>query len=95
MDELINQLNKLDLAEQVSDDSIDLICDSLNKISISQTSEVKPEEITQVVTMVSKLPLSPNQIKKLDCFGLLVSKLIRKIKCYEFPDAYKVPNYVF
>ncbi len=95
MDEIISQLAKLDLNKQVSDDSLDSICESLNKLSLAPNTQVKHEEITQVVQIVSKLPLTPEQVKKLDNIGLVISKLMRKIKSYEFPDAYKIPKYVF
>ncbi len=95
MDEIISQLAKLDLDKQVSDDSLDSICESLNKLSLAPNTQVKSEEITQVVQIVSKLPLTPEQVKKLDNIGLVISNLMRKIKCYEFPDAYKIPKCVF
>lgn len=98
MDELINQLNKLDINKEVPDDSIDSICDSLSrmcKISETKHIEIKKEEVEQVVQIISKLPLNQNQIKKLDNIGLLIGSLMRKIKCYEFADAYAIPKYVY
>ncbi len=98
MDELINQLNALDINKEIPDDSIDSICDSLSqmcKISESKDLEIKQNQVAQVVEVISKLPLSENQIKKLDRIGILISNLMRKIKCYEFPDAYKVPKYIY
>lgn len=97
MDELINQLNKLDINKEVSDDSIDFICESLNKMcKISETKEpeIKHEKVIQVVEIIGKLPLNESQIKKLDNIGLLIGNLMRKIKCYEFPDAYAIPKYI-
>lgn len=98
MDELINQLNALDINKEISDDSIDSICDSLSQMcKISETSdiEIKQNQVAQVVEVISKLPLSEKQIKKLDRIGILIGNLIRKIKCYEFPDAYVIPKYVY
>ena len=99
MDELISQLNKLDINKEVSDKSIDDICNSFNelcKISANTTcTEIKQEDVTQVVNIISKLSLNENQVKKLDNIGILLSKLLRKIKCYEFADAYNIPKYVY
>jgi len=98
MDELINQLNKLDINKQVPDESIDLICDSLTnlcKISETKELEIKQEKVIQVVDIIGKLPLNENQIKKLDNIGLLIGNLMRKIKSYEFADAYAIPKYVY
>ncbi len=101
MDELINQLNALDINKEVPDNSIDLICDSLSQMcKISETAEtkdleIKQKQVAQVVEIISKLPLNENQIKKLDRIGILIGNLIRKIKCYEFPDAYVIPKYIY
>lgn len=95
MDELINQLNKLDINKELSDDSIDLICESIAKISIDSHVEVKKENIEHVSSIISNLPLTQIQIKKLDCVGLLISKLIRKIKYVEFKDAFSIPKYIY
>ncbi len=100
MDELINQLNALDINKEIPDDSIDSICDSLSQMcKISETSEtknleIKQEKVVQVVEIISKLPLNEKQIKKLSNIGILIGNLMRKIKCYEFPDAYVIPKYV-
>jgi hypothetical protein len=95
MDELINQLNKLDINKEIPDDSVDLLCDSISKIIINDDISIDNNEIIQVTNIISTLPLNPVQIKKLDCIGLLISKMMRKIKCYEFADAYAIPKYVF
>jgi hypothetical protein len=98
MDELINQLNNLNINKEVSDKSIDDICNSLSemcKISDNTCTEIKQEDITQVVNIISKLPVNENQVNKLDNIGLLLSNLLRKIRCYEFADAYSTPKYVY
>ena len=98
MNELINQLNKLDINKEVSDESIDNICNSFSefcKISDNTCNEIKQEDITQVVNIISKLPVNKNQLKKLDNIGILLSNLLRKIKCYEFTDVYNIPKYVY
>ena len=97
MDELINQLNKLDISKEIPDESVDSICDSLSrmcKISETKDTKIKQENVIQVVELIAKLPLNEIQIKKLDNIGLLIGNLMRKIKCYEFPDAYVIPKYV-
>jgi CHASE3 domain sensor protein len=98
MDELITKLNKLDINKEICDESIDDICDSLNsmcKISDDEIINVKQQDIIHVVNIISKIPLGEHQIKKLDNIGLLISNLLRKIKCYEFTDAYTIPKYVY
>lgn len=95
MDELINQLNNLDINKELSNDSIDLICESIAKISIDSPVEIKREDIEQISCIISTLPLTQIQIKKLDCVGLLIAKLIRKIKCVEFKDAFDMPKYIY
>lgn len=98
MDELINQLNKLDINKDIPEESIDDICISLSemcKISNNTCTNVKKEDINQVVNLISKLPLNESQVKKLNNIGVLLSKLLRKIKCYEFADAYTIPRYVY
>lgn len=95
MDELINQLNKLNIHNEIYDESIDLICESLTKISIDQNINVKTEQITQVTNLISNIPINENQIKKLEFIGLLVSKLVKKIKHYEFADAFAIPKYIY
>jgi len=98
MNELINQLNKLDINKEASDESIDNICNSFSefcKISDNTCTEIKQEDITQVVNIISKLPVNKNQLKKLDNIGILLSNLLRKIKCYEFTDAFNIPKYVY
>ena len=95
MDELINQLNKLDINKKVSNDSIDSICDSIAKIYIDSHVEVKKEDIKYVSTIISNLPLTQIQFNKLDCIGLLMAKLIRQIKCVEFKNAFIIPKYVY
>ncbi len=97
MDELINQLNALDFNKEVQDESIDSICDSLSqmcKISETKDFEIEQEKVVQVVEIISKLSLNEKQIKKLSNIGILIGNLMRKIKCYEFPDAYAIPKYV-
>jgi|LauGreDrversion4_2_1035121.scaffolds.fasta_scaffold28152_5 hypothetical protein len=97
MDELINQLNALDFNKEVQDESIDSICDSLSqmcKISETKDIEIEQEKVVQVVEIISKLSLNEKQIKKLSNIGILIGNLMRKIKCYEFPDAYAIPKYV-
>jgi hypothetical protein len=98
MDELISQLNKLDINKEVPDESIDEICNSLSNLcKISNDFDIKAnqEDVTQAVNIISKLSFNKNQVQKLDNIGLLISNLIRKIKCYEFPNAYTIPNYVY
>ncbi len=97
MDELINQLNALDFNKEVQDESIDSICDSLSqmcKISETKDIEIEQEKVVQVVEIISKLSLNEKQIKKLSNIGIIIGNLMRKIKCYEFPDAYAIPKYV-
>jgi len=95
MDELIYKLNNLNLDSEIPNDSIDSLCESMEKISLSPDSNIKQTQITQVINAISKLPLNIIQIKKLDKIGLLISNLIRKIKCSEFADAYTIPTYVY
>lgn len=95
MDELINKLNNMDLNKEISDDSIDSLCESLCHLSINPTINVQQAEIEHVVSVIAKIQINPIQIKKLDIIGVLISNLMKKIKYYEFPDAYKIPKYIY
>ncbi len=79
MDELINQLEKLNINEsQIKDNSLDSLIDNFNKIQISE-EEIKKPEVQQKIVK----------------FKNLLCNLLCKMKAYELKAAFQIPKCIY